>query len=191
MMRIDTFDVGHGGCSVITCPNGARIMLDCGFRTDPPWFPSIEFRGTRFDLLVFTNLDEDHVRDLPFIWTHVPIGAVFSNPSLTSDALAAIKREHGMGRGVAFAHAILEHHGTGLIGHLGDLGGVRIWAYWNSFGFDFVDTNNLSLAVFVRLLHDLVRWRLGRARMEGAAAPARVFGRSCLSGRLRCFSPRA
>lgn len=25
MMRIDIFDVGHGGCSVITCPNGARI----------------------------------------------------------------------------------------------------------------------------------------------------------------------
>jgi beta-lactamase superfamily II metal-dependent hydrolase len=125
-------------------------MLDCGFRLDPPWFPSNEFRGRRIDLLAFTNLDEDHLRDLPYVWMNTTISSVFSNPTLSADALTAIKHEHGMGHGVSYAHAILQRYGSGLIGRVGDLGGVRVRAYWNSFGFDFMDTNNLSLAVFVR-----------------------------------------
>ncbi len=28
MMRVNIFDVGHGACSVITCPNGGRVMVD-------------------------------------------------------------------------------------------------------------------------------------------------------------------
>lgn len=149
-MKIDIFDVGHGGCSVITCPNGARIMVDCGFRLNPGWFPSIKFQGQRIDLLVFTNLDEDHVEDLPYVWQHVTLGAIFSNPTISAAALAALKREHGMARGVRQAHAILRHFGAGLIGRLPNLGCVQAWAYWNCYGRDFADTNNLSLVVFVR-----------------------------------------
>jgi beta-lactamase superfamily II metal-dependent hydrolase len=150
MMRIDIFDVGHGGCSVITCPNGARIMLDCGFHLDPAWFPSIAFREQRVDLLVFNNLDEDHLKDLAFVWQDVRLGSIFSNPTVTAAALAAMKREHGMGNGVHHAHAILQHYGAGLIGRPADLGSVRAWAYWNRYGLDFTDTNNLSLTVFIR-----------------------------------------
>ena len=150
MMRIEIFDVGHGGCSVITCPNGARIMVDCGFRLDPAWFPSVEFRQQWVDLLVFNNLDEDHLRDLPFVWEHVRLGSIFSNPTVTAAALGAIKWRHGMGEGIRHAHAILQHYGAGLIGRPADLGSVRAWAYWNHYGLDFTDTNNLSLAVFIR-----------------------------------------
>jgi beta-lactamase superfamily II metal-dependent hydrolase len=150
MMMIDIFDVGHGGCSVITCPNATRIMVDCGFRLDPGWFPSITFKGQRMGLLVFGNLDEDHVDDLPFVWQHVALGSIFSNPTVTATALAAMKREHGMADGVRHAHTILRDHGAGLIGRPADLGIVRAWAYWNRYGLDFTDTNNLSLAVFVR-----------------------------------------
>ena len=35
-MRVDIFDVGHGACSVITCPDGKRLMIDCGSKGDPP-----------------------------------------------------------------------------------------------------------------------------------------------------------
>lgn len=150
MMRIDVFDVGHGGCSVITCPNGAHIMVDCGFRLDPGWFPSIAFRGQLMQLLVFGNLDEDHVEDLPYVWREVRLGSIFSNPTVSAEALAAMKREHGMADGVRQAHAILREHGAGLVGRPPDLGAVRAWAYWNRYGVDFTDTNNLSLAVFVR-----------------------------------------
>ena len=66
-MKIDIFDVGHGNCSLITCPNGARIMVDCGFKSDLGWFPSVAFAGQFIDLLVFNNLDEvrwDHLTNL-------------------------------------------------------------------------------------------------------------------------------
>lgn len=149
MMKIDIFDVGHGGCSVITCPNGARIMVDCGFRLDPGWFPSIMFQGEFMDLLVLSNLDEDHVKDLRHVRQDMRLGSIFSNPTVTAAALAAMKREHGMGNGVLQAHAILRHYGTGLIGRPADSGFVRVWAYWNRYGLDFTDTNNLSLAVFI------------------------------------------
>jgi beta-lactamase superfamily II metal-dependent hydrolase len=125
-------------------------MVDCGFRLNPGWFPSITFQGQRIDLLVFTNLDEDHVEDLPYVWQHVSLGAIFSNPTVCAAALAALKHEHGMARGVRQAHAILRRFGTGLIGRPPNLGAVRAWAYWNRYGRDFTDTNNLSLVVFVR-----------------------------------------
>lgn len=150
MMRIEIFDVGHGGCSVVTCPNGTRIMVDCGFRLDPGWFPSVAFGGQWMDLLVFGNLDEDHVEDLPHVWRDVRLGSIFSNPTVSATALALMKREHGMAEGVRQAHAILRDHGAGLIGRPPDLGAVGAWAYWNRYGVDFTDTNNLSLAVFVR-----------------------------------------
>lgn len=113
-MKIEIFDVGHGGCSVITCPNRARMMVDCGFRLDPTWFPSSAFRGKWIDLLVLSNLDEDHVEDVPYVFRHVPLGSIFSNPTVTAEALAAMKRKHGMAKGMRTAHAILRRYGAGL-----------------------------------------------------------------------------
>ena len=66
-MRIDIHDVGHGACAVVTCPGGARVMLDCGYGLDPGWFPSVTYGGGHVALLAFTNLDEDHVADLPYL----------------------------------------------------------------------------------------------------------------------------
>ena len=37
-MQIEIFDVGHGHCTVITAPNGRRMMLDCGQRWDDRTF---------------------------------------------------------------------------------------------------------------------------------------------------------
>lgn len=150
MMKIDIFDVGHGGCSVITCPNGARIMVDCGLRFEPAWFPSITFKGQRMDLLVLSNLDKDHVEDLPYVCQCVSLGSIFSNPTVTAEALAGMKREHGVSDGVRRVHAILRDYGAGLIGFPASFGDVRAWAYWNRYGLDFMDTNNLSLAIFIR-----------------------------------------
>jgi len=149
-MRIEIFDVGHGGCAVITGPNGKQLMLDCGYGTAPFWFPSEEYRGKRLECLAFMNLDEDHLEDLPRLWKNADIGAIYSNPTVTDEALASMKRQHGMNDGVRFAHVLLNHFGSGRIGALADLGSeVRVWSYCNTYGDPFTDTNNLSLAVFV------------------------------------------
>ena len=149
-MRIDIHDVGHGACAVVTAPNGARIMLDCGLGLDPAWFPSISYGGQFIDLLVITNLDEDHVCDLPYLWRDVRLGGVFSNPTVTGSALASMKSKHGMKEGVTLAHNLLKERGSGTIGQLPSLGEVRGWCCWNRYGSDFSDTNNLSLATFLR-----------------------------------------
>lgn len=82
-MKVDIFDVGHGGCAVVTAPNGRRIMLDCGFHSERQWYPSVVLAGQQIDLLVAMNLDEDHLDDLPYLWKNVNIGGVFTNrPSL-------------------------------------------------------------------------------------------------------------
>ena len=150
-MKINIFDVGHGNCSLITCPDGARIMVDCGCRTDPGWFPSVTFATQFIDLLIFTNLDEDHVADLPNLWNRTRIGAIFTNPSIDANALAAMKHKHGMGSGVQHAYSIINYYDPGAIGQLPiQAEDVSAWAYWNRYATDFTDTNNLSLAIFVR-----------------------------------------
>src|SRR5690348_13653711 len=123
-MIVDVHDVGHGGCIVVTCPNGQRIMIDCGYRLGPGWIPSITYRSNRIALLVFGNLDEDHLDDLPYVWRDIPIGSIFSNPTVSAAALTAMKREHGMRAGVGQAHAILQTFGPGLIGQPTNLGDV-------------------------------------------------------------------
>lgn len=149
-MQIEIFDVGHGGCAMVTCPNGAKIMLDCGFRTEPNFFPSVKYYGQFIDLLALLNLDEDHLDDLPYVWKNVRIGSIYSNPSVNAAALAMMKKEGGMDDGVRHAHAVLNHFGSGMIGTPGNFGDVRAWAYHNRYGQPHTDTNNLSLAVFIR-----------------------------------------
>lgn len=151
IMRIDIHDVDHGGCAVITGPKGHRLMLDCGLNSDRSWFPSIAYHGERIDTLMLLNLDEDHCEDLSYVWKHCPLGAIVSNPTVTAPALRAMKAECGMRDGVTTATAILEHFGGGMLGDWSHgLGGVQWTAFWNRYGTDFTDTNNLSLAVFVQ-----------------------------------------
>lgn len=149
-MQIDIHDVGHGGCAVVTGPDGCRLMLDCGFNGSDPWFPSVAYNGQRIDTLMLMNLDEDHCDDLAYVWRDCPIGAIVSNPTVSGPALRAMKAKCGMRNGVETAAALLERFGPGFVGDWkNDLGGVRWHAFWNRYGLDFRDTNNLSLAAFV------------------------------------------
>lgn len=148
-MRVVIHDVDHGGCAVITGPQGHQLMLDCGYNLDKPWFPSIAYANQVFQMLMFLNLDEDHVEDLPFLWGKVQINGVVSNPSVSARALKAMKPQ-GMRAGVKLAHDILAHFQSGVIGQWDvPLGGMWWHAFYNYYGYDFIDTNNLSLAVFV------------------------------------------
>lgn len=150
-MRIEIHDVDHGGCAVITGPEGHRLMLDCGLNFGRSWFPSIAYRGQRIDTLMMLNLDRDHCEDLPYVWEHCPLGAIVSNPTVSAKALRAMKAECGTHAGVSKAIDILESYGEGMIGDWSHgLGGVHWHAFWNRYGADFIDTNNLSLAVFVQ-----------------------------------------
>jgi beta-lactamase superfamily II metal-dependent hydrolase len=150
-MRIDIHDVGHGHCAVVTAPDGTRIMIDCGSDGGKAWWPSIHYYRQYIDLLVLQNLDEDHVQDLPDMWSNVTLGGIFTNPTISAPALRYMKPQ-GMRAGVEFTHRLLNAFQPGVVsGRLPlDRGGpVSAWSAWNRYGDDFTDTNNLSVATFV------------------------------------------
>ena len=149
IVKVEIHDVDHGACAIITGPSGHRLMLDCGESINRPWFPSIAYKGERIDTLMLMNLDEDHVADLSGMWDNCPLGALVTNPTVSASALNFMKPS-GMWPGVRKAHELIARFGPGFVGSWEhDLGGVRWHAFWNRYGLDFTDTNNLSLAVFV------------------------------------------
>ena len=149
-MRIQVHDVDHGSCITVTGPSGDVMMLDCGYSLSRPWFPSVAYAGQTIRMFIPQNLDEDHVQDLPALWNGPPIMGMFSNPTVTAAALKAMKAGR-MGAGVQKAYDILAYYGAGGIGQWQhDLGGVHWHAFFNRYGLDFTDTNNLSVALFVR-----------------------------------------
>ncbi len=144
-MKIDIFDVGHGACSAISEPTGKRIMLDCGHRSDEPyWWPSIHFRGERCEALILSNLDEDHVSDFGNVWDSVPLGTIWVNPTLSAPRLKMMKTD-GMDSGVAAVHRYLCNP-VGI--NLSFNFAASVTFFYNSSS-SFTDTNNLSLVTFV------------------------------------------
>jgi len=145
-MKVDIFDVGHGACSVITCPDGQRLMIDCGSKTDPPyWWPSIQFYGETFAGLILTNLDEDHVRDFESTLTNLRVATVCINNTIDAARLKLMKPD-GMGTGVKAVHGYLQN--PSCLNLTVGLPQVTVSLFRLPYG-TFNDTNNLSLITFV------------------------------------------
>src|SRR4051794_2763020 len=66
-MKVHIFDVEHGECSVIETPTGELILIGAGHNSTTGWRPSSWFRqrNKRPSWVVMTNLDRDHLSDLP------------------------------------------------------------------------------------------------------------------------------
>ena len=137
-------------------------MIDCGHSSEPVWYPSIAYHNKTINLLVVSNLDEDHISDLPGILAGgsqhgnllSPSPAVKSiayNQSVSPADLAAMKAADGMDEGVKRFHQWLTKiHNVERVEQ--DLGMIRIDNYYNDFPFggDVTDSNNLSLVSVIR-----------------------------------------
>lgn len=147
MMEITIHDVGHGACTVVSCPNGARYMIDCGRKADRSWTPSRAYAGQFVDRLIIQNLDEDHVEDLPEVLKNVRIQSIYSNPNVDASALLAMKPD-GMRAGVNAAWHHLHTYGPGHAGPIPNAGDVVAVSHFCSYPVPFKDTNNLSVVTF-------------------------------------------
>lgn len=146
-MQIDIFNVNHGQAALITAPNGARALIDCGDRTegDRWWAPSLEFAGQLINLLVVTNLDEDHLSNFDLLNRFVTIGGILSNPTVGALQLALLKTG-GLGVGTsAFARWLGMPKSTAPFP---DFGGLQFKWYYNCWPFG-AGTNDLSMVLFV------------------------------------------
>jgi len=151
-MRIEVFDVGHGGCALITAPNERRMMLDCGERWGDKrfWTPALHYCGQRIDLLALMNLDEDHLRNFGWLTQYCTVPWILTNPTVGLRELRILKKD-GMGPGAkAFAKWLAApKHGSG--GTQPDFGPIRIRYYYCVFDPAANNkTNDLSLVVIVQ-----------------------------------------
>jgi beta-lactamase superfamily II metal-dependent hydrolase len=102
-MYLQVFDVEHGACSLITCDDYARVMVDAGHSSNLGWSPGTFLRQhniTTLEMLVVTNYDEDHVSGLPDLRSNVHIGWLSRNKSVQSSTIKNLKSDTGFGPGI-------------------------------------------------------------------------------------------
>jgi beta-lactamase superfamily II metal-dependent hydrolase len=150
-MQIEIFDVGHGHCSVMTAPNGTRMMLDCGTRwsSDSFWTPSLHFIGQNIPVLALLNLDEDHIADFSSMQEKCGATTIITNLSIDATSFAKLKGA-GMGPGAKAYHRWLSQPKTYGIPSSISYGEVQHRTYCNTYGGECVTSNDLSLAIVLQ-----------------------------------------
>jgi beta-lactamase superfamily II metal-dependent hydrolase len=151
-MRIQIFDVEHGGCALVTADTGARIMIDTGHNATTNWRPSAHLRSvgvTHLDQLIVTNYDEDHASDLANVLRVVSVGTLSSNPTVSAANLRQLKRKGGIGNGIAALADLKGRYTASVTGPGPDLGNLSLRYFWNRYPTEFEDENNLSLVVIL------------------------------------------
>jgi len=148
-MIIDIYDVAHGGCAVVTAPNGKKLMLDCGHNSDRPWWPSVHFSGQDIEDLTICNYDEDHVSDLEDLMKNTNLAFITHNTSVSASDLDSLKEESGMGSGITRLKNWMKSVEGKMSTNSPDFGVMKHSWYYNLYPNDFVDENNLSIVTFL------------------------------------------
>lgn len=161
-MRIRIWDVEHGMCAMVqhqTIAGGVEIggklaMIDSGHSDE--WRPSTYVRshmGRRvLDYLFITNADQDHMSDLAgFDEAGVGISVLYRNPSYTGAQIRDIKLKGGPLSNDAswYADACSTFNQPVIEPFDQHMGGITASIFWNQYP-TFTDTNNLSLAIFIK-----------------------------------------
>lgn len=151
------FDVEHGACAMMMGPNNGRLaMVDSGHNATTGWRPSTfirrQLQRTTLDYLFVTNADQDHLSDLEGLWReNIAVTTLYRNRSPDAARLRMIKEEQGeLTDDIERFLNIHQNYNAPVTLPFDDgMGGATCSVYSNSYP-DFADTNNLSLAVFVR-----------------------------------------
>ncbi|MCI0560821.1 MAG: hypothetical protein MN733_20245, partial [Nitrososphaera sp.] len=146
-MELKIFDVEHGACTLLTCDNGARLMIDCGHNSETGWRPGTYLRNqgiTRLDMLAITNYDEDHVSGLPNLLDNVEVEWLWRNKSVTPDTIAYLKSEDGTGPGIQALINMASNYTRGEDATPPTFLGVERQSFCNRYP-NYDDENNLSM----------------------------------------------
>ena len=161
-MRLRVWDVEHGACimlqPVTASPFGDQYgrlaMIDAG--NSGTWSPSSYIRyvlnRTRLDYLFITNADHDHMSDLRGLdQAGVTVDTLIRNRSYTGATMKAIKLGGGPLTGDAewYVQACDSFNMPPRLPFNQGMDGIICETFCNPFP-RFIDTNNLSLVVFIR-----------------------------------------
>lgn len=151
-MHLKIFDVEHGACALLTCDNGARLMIDCGHNATNGWKPGDYLAGLgvqNLDMLAITNYDEDHASGLPNLLSKVYIDWMLRNPTVSPHALKLLKSDTGFGLGIESLTKIMDRFGPSQNSQP-YFQGVSVRYFYNPYPF-FDDENNLSMVVHLSM----------------------------------------
>jgi beta-lactamase superfamily II metal-dependent hydrolase len=161
-MRVRIWDVEHGACAMaqhvirtgLAEIGGRLAMIDSGHGSGfrPSEYITQALGRNLLDYLFITNADQDHMSDLQGLWDagiHVPI--VHRNPSPSAATMRDMKKQCGpLTRDAErFVQICQGYNGFVAEPFNQNMGGITMSMFWNSYP-QFTDTNNLSLAVFIR-----------------------------------------
>ena len=151
-MKLTVHDVGHGLCVSLIHENGNVMLWDCGRSdTNSPSDFLLSQGVRRIDRLFVTNYDEDHIADLPAVRDVLGIRLLCRNKSVSEAQLRKLKRADGP---ISPAmESMLQMIGTYTVEPLEPLPafpGVAFTVFYNRYGTDSWDTNNISLVTFLR-----------------------------------------
>lgn len=162
-MRVRVWDVEHGCCVMLQHIENAGLtaqipgrlaMIDSG--SSATFKPSAYIKSLRretLDYLFITNADQDHMSDLKGLEdAGINVSVLIRNPSYTGEQLRRIKLVSGPLTDDAswYAKACGDFSGGApAIPFDQGMGGITCKMFWNPYP-DFEDTNNLSLAVFIK-----------------------------------------
>lgn len=152
-MDLKIFDVEHGACSLLTCDDATRLMIDCGHNASTGWRPGTYLRSQNIytlDMLAVTNYDEDHVSGIANLFDNVNVRWLHRNRSVSSGSIRQLKSDDGMGSGIErLVHAIDNtFNGDGTSPQPG-FSGLTYKVFWNTLR-DFDDENNLSMVLHLK-----------------------------------------
>jgi len=150
-MELRIFDVSHGFCAMVATDNGGLTLIDCGHDSDG-FAPSAflrELGRNTVDHFVISNFDQDHVSDLHNLVQGVNIRVFHRNPTVTPEYITALKLQSGPITSAMSAAIGCATHLVHPVVSVPDMAGLEIQTFCNRFP-DFTDTNNLSVATFVR-----------------------------------------
>jgi beta-lactamase superfamily II metal-dependent hydrolase len=125
-------------------------MIDCGHNTTTAWRPSLEYCATPIDQLTVSNYDEDHCSDIPGMFDHATVRQICRNTTVNADVLGRLKKEGGMGTGIARFQLWMQRSVNAPVGTPIDWGAMRLTSYHNNYP-TFDDENNLSVVTFVTM----------------------------------------
>lgn len=147
-MKIHIFDVEHGESNIIQTSIGHTIMIGTGHNSSTNWRPSGWIKNNNLYLtsVVLTNLDEDHVSDLPNMEPNGRPFLITRNFYLDPQWVYQVKTQNGgIGSGVSTALHWIQNVFTG--DRINFNYGIEIWHFYHP-PTKFQDMNNLSVVTF-------------------------------------------
>ena len=152
-MRVHVFDVEHGECNAIETPSGDLVLVGVGHNSTKNWRPSdwLCRRNQRPSCIVLSNLDRDHLSDLPSFEPHLRPNVIQRNTNVTPEWVRALKiaQSGEVHNSIETALQWMENVFTVFTGSpiSANLGMETKFFYHSPETFQ--DTNNLSVVTFV------------------------------------------